>query len=403
MMGLFNTGEVPFTNVFIHGKILDGNGITMSKSKGNGIDPLEIIESYGADAMRFSLAQMTTESQDMRMPVKKDQEGKNISEKFDIGRNFCNKLWNASRFALGNLEEMPTARFERDDLQLEDRWILSRLRQTVAATTNQLDEFKFSEPISAIYRFFWNDLCDWYLEIIKPRMRDDTQRGIAQQVLAFAFDATLRLLHPFMPFITEEIFHKLNVVCPQRDLGGLADMPSSENLITAAWPGAPEGLIDEGAEQHMRLLQNTIRSIREIRTRYKVPPRNALVASVKASDENCSLLERYQHIICNLVNLDQLQPSPDAAKPNDAAVVLLDDLEIYVYGVIDVEAERKRLVEQRTELANHIERTLNKLNNEAFVTRAKPEVVQRERDRLTQLQEQLQNVDKNLKDLPCAS
>jgi valyl-tRNA synthetase len=400
MMGLYNTGKVPFTDVFIHGKILDGNGVTMSKSKGNGIDPLEIIDSYGADAMRFSLAQMTTESQDMRMPVKKDRQGRNVSEKFDIGRNFCNKLWNASRFALTNLEELPEDSFNPQALQLEDRWILSRLTATIESTTSQLDEFKFSEPINALYRFFWNDLCDWYLEIIKPRMRDEAARPIAQHVLAFVLDSTLRLFHPFLPYITEEIFQKLNEICPRRDLPNLAELPAGENLITAAWPKSISALRDPESEKHLQLLQNTIRSIRDIRSRYQVPPKKTLAVSIKADAAHCHLLEAGQNLIQHLAHLEAFSTAPDCTRPADAAVVVLDEQEIYVHGVIDIGAEQERLDKQKVEITEAIELTQAKLKNENFVNRAKAEVVQRERDRLLQLQEQLSTIDKTLADLP---
>ena len=169
MMGQYCLGDIPFKDVFIHAMIQDGQGRKMSKSLGNGIDPLDIIDSHGADAMRFAcLAQMTTLTQDVRMPIEKmtlpDGRKVNSSPKFDIGRNFCNKLWNASRFAMSNLENI--AAVDKLELELEDRWILSRLHKTIAEVTQQLDEFKFSEPINALYKFFWNELCDWYLELI---------------------------------------------------------------------------------------------------------------------------------------------------------------------------------------------------------------------------------------------
>ena len=399
MMGLFNTGEVPFRDVFIHGKILDGNGVTMSKSKGNGIDPLDIIESYGADAMRFSLAQMTTESQDMRMPVKKDEKGRNISEKFDIGRNFCNKLWNACRFALMNLQDAAGSVFDSTGLVLEDRWILSRLAQTIEITTQQLDEFKFSEPMGALYRFFWNDLCDWYLEIIKPRLREGTERPVAQRVLAFVLDNTLRLFHPFVPFITEEIFQKLNRIYPQRDLGGLAECSPGDYLISAAWPKDLSALRDEASEEHLQLLQNTIRSIRDIRTRYQMAPGKLPAVSVKADSRTCRLLQSQQHIIRNLAHLSDFSAAVDCTRPSGAAAALGNELEIYVHGAIDVAAERQRLHKQQQEMQEAMERTQARLNNENFVQRAKPEVVQRERQRMSQLQEQWATMEKNLDEL----
>ena len=206
--------------------IQDGEGRKMSKSLGNGIDPLVIIDSHGADAMRFTLASMTTETQDIRMPVAPmklpDGRTANTSPKFDVGRNFCNKLWNASRFAMMNLEGLDPAGFDAAEMDITDRWILSRLATTRDEVTESLDAFKFSEPLGQLYHFFWNDLCDWYLEWVKSRMRDDQSKAVAQNVLAFVLDSTLRLLHPFIPFITEGIYQKLNEMAPVRGAQGIA-------------------------------------------------------------------------------------------------------------------------------------------------------------------------------------
>ncbi|MGD9110353.1 MAG: valine--tRNA ligase, partial [Phycisphaerales bacterium] len=228
MMGQYCAGDIPFSEVYIHAMIQDGEGRKMSKSLGNGIDPLVAIDSHGADAMRFTLASMTTETQDVRMPVIEmtlpDGRKANSSPKFDIGRNFCNKLWNASRFALMNLEGLQPSAFDKDKMTLADKWILSRLATVIAETTDCLDKFKFSEPINGLYKFFWNDFCDWYLEWAKPRIQDEQQKSIAQNVLAFVLDQILRLLHPFIPFITEGIFQKLNELAPQRKLKDLIEI-----------------------------------------------------------------------------------------------------------------------------------------------------------------------------------
>ena len=226
MMGQYCAGDIPFKDVYIHAMIQDGEGRKMSKSLGNGIDPLVAINSHGADAMRFTLASMTTDTQDIRMPVAQmtlpDGRVENTSPKLDVGRNFCNKLWNASRFAMMNLEGTDSALFDKTKLAITDKWILSRLARTITEVTDGLDAFKYNEPLNAIYKFFWNDFCDWYLEWAKPRMFDSAQKPIAQNVLAFVLDQTLRLLHPFVPFITEGIFQKLNELAPTRGLKGIA-------------------------------------------------------------------------------------------------------------------------------------------------------------------------------------
>jgi len=403
MMGQYCVGDIPFTEVFIHAMIQDGEGRKMSKSLGNGIDPLVVIDSHGADAMRFALTSMTTLTQDVRMPVEpiKLPDGRvvNTSPKFDVGRNFCNKLWNASRFAFSNLQGTPTGPFDANQLKLEDRWILSRLARTTETVTGQLDEFKFSEPINVLYKFFWNELCDWYLELIKPRMRDDEQKGVAQRVLAFVMDACLRLFHPFLPFITEGIYQQLNELCPHRDLDGFAELGGSEELVLAGWPKATSNLIDSESEQQMFLVQAVIRLIRDVRTQHQVPPRKTLEAVVKTAAEASEMLLEQQHLICKMANLSSLSVGPNCDKPEQAATAVSEELELYVGGVIDAEAEQKRMLKQKEELVGALARTENKLNNENFVTRAKPEVVQRERDRLKQLKEQVATVQRNLDEL----
>ena len=240
MMGQYCAGDIPFRDVYIHAMIQDGEGRKMSKSLGNGIDPLVAIDSHGADAMRFTLASMTTDTQDIRMPVAamKLPDGRtvNTSPKFDVGRNFCNKLWNASRFALMNIEGLDPAGFDAAKMDISDRWILSRLATTRDEVTESLNAFKFSEPLGQLYHFFWNDFCDWYLEWVKSRMRDDQSKAVAQNVLAFVLDSTLRLLHPFIPFITEGIYQKLNEMAPVRELQGIAAAGRSEAITIAAWP-----------------------------------------------------------------------------------------------------------------------------------------------------------------------
>ncbi|GAH51177.1 unnamed protein product, partial [marine sediment metagenome] len=181
MMGLYALGDVPFRNVYIHAMIQDGEGRPMKKSLGNGVDPLDIVATHGADALRFTLAYMTTETQDVRLPVQKDAAtGRNTSTKFDMGRNFCNKLWNAVRFALMNLEGAGDAKFDKKQLRLEDLWVLSRSERTLRFVEQELGAFRFQSSLMALYDFFWGDLCDWYLEAVKPRLAEPAERATAQ-------------------------------------------------------------------------------------------------------------------------------------------------------------------------------------------------------------------------------
>jgi valyl-tRNA synthetase len=403
MMGQYCVGDIPFSDVYIHAMIQDGEGRKMSKSLGNGIDPLVAIDSHGADAMRFTLASMTTETQDVRMPVVEmelpDGRKANTSPKFDIGRNFCNKLWNASRFALMNLEGTDTEAFNRDKMTVVDRWILSRLARAIERTNECLESYKFSEPINELYKFFWNDVCDWYLEWAKPRMQDGEQKAIAQNVLAFVLDAVVRLLHPFIPFITEGIFQKLNEVVPERKLNGLAEAGCSKALVCAVWPGRLDGLVDEKAEGEIALVQSVIKVIRDIRTKYSKPPREMLSVSVKVEQEQAEILNRSAELVRQLAAVNKFEAGPGVARSANAAIGIAEGIEVYVHDVIDIEAELKRLTEQKQQTLKAKTAVEVKLANENFVNKAKREVVEQAKQRQTELGEQLAAIERHLAEL----
>jgi valyl-tRNA synthetase len=403
MMGQYCVGDIPFRDVFIHAMIQDGEGRKMSKSLGNGIDPLVVISSHGADAMRFTLASMTTQTQDVRMPVVQmtlpDGRTANTSPKIDIGRNFCNKLWNASRFALMNLEGIEPGKFDKKKMTVEDRWILSRLAKTIAETTESLNEFKYSEPLTEIYRFFWNDFCDWYLEWLKPRMQDEQQKPIAQNVLAFVLDQTLRLLHPFVPFITEGIFQKLNEIAPVRKLQGLAGATKSEALVIAEWPDNIESLIDEEAEEQISTIQKPIRAVRDIKNKYNITHTTKPATSARTSVQVAGILNENSELICCLAGVKQFAASPDVTKPKNAATAIMDDIQVYVHDVIDVEAEQRRLQKHKQQIEKAKQSVEARLRNENFLSKAKPQVVAQAREKLAQLAEQLKTLEKSLSQL----
>ncbi len=403
MMGQYCVGDIPFGDVYIHAMIQDGEGRKMSKSLGNGIDPLVAINSHGADAMRFTLASMTTDTQDIRMPVVPmtlpDGREANTSPKFDIGRNFCNKLWNASRFALMNLEGVEPAKFDRDKMNVTDKWILSRLAKTASEVTESLDAFKYSEPLTQLYRFFWNDFCDWYLEWVKPRMQDDRQRPTAQNILAFVLDQTLRLLHPFVPFITEGIFQKLNEVAPVRQLQDIAEVKKAEALVVAEWPQKADVLNDPESEKQIEIIQAAIRTVRDIRNNRNIPPKKMLVVSAKSQQKTVDILNQNAELIHQLAGVREFKAGTDIVKPANAAVAIADATEVYVHDAIDPEAERRRLEKQRQQLQQAKEAVEAKLNNENFVTKAKPEVVAQAKKKLVELSEQLATVEKHLSEL----
>ncbi len=403
MMGQYCVGDIPFSDVYIHAMIQDGEGRKMSKSLGNGIDPLIAIDSHGADAMRFTLASMATDTQDIRMPVVAmtlpDGRQANTSPKFDIGRNFCNKLWNASRFAMMNLDGIDPAGFDPDKMDITDKWILSRLTQTIAETTKSLEEYKYSEPLAQIYRFFWNDFCDWYLEWAKPRMQDEQKRLTAQNILAFVLDQTLRLLHPFIPFITEGIFQKLNEIAPVRQLEGITGAKNADALVIAEWPQKVDCLQDTDAEEQIDIIQTVVRSVRDIRSNQNVPPKERLVVSVRSQQGIVEILERSTELISQLAGIKEFMAGTDIVKPTNAAVSIAGVTEVYVHEAIDTEAEQHRLEKQKQQIEKAKESVEAKLGNKNFVSKAKPQVVAQAKDKLAKLVEQLNTVEKHLSEL----
>ena len=396
MMGQYCLGDIPFTDVFIHAMIQDGEGRKMSKSLGNGIDPLAVIDSHGADAMRFTVVSMTTQTQDVRMPLKEislpDGRKVNSSEKFDIGRNFCNKLWNASRFALMNIAGAPPWSDIHPRQDLADAWILSRLHATVRDVTASIEAFRFNELADTLYHFMWDDLCDWYLEIAKVRIYDGEQAP--KTVLAHCLDVFLRLLHPIAPFVTEAIWQKLNEAVPMR---GPGTEPAEPLLITAQWPYADAAAIRETTEQEFALLQDLIRQVRNVRMQHDVAPRRQVGAAIEARGSVAELIRDNLDLLRGQAGIGDVSVHEEIAKPPaNAAGVTSGGAKLYVLDIIDTEAERARLTRQAETLGKGIAGIEAKLANESFITRAPAEVVHRERDRLAALQGELATVEQAL-------
>jgi valyl-tRNA synthetase len=434
IMGLYNHGDVPFTDCFVHAKILDGKGVTMSKSKGNGIDPVDIIAQYGADAMRYLICSMETGMQDVRLPVQATcpscgtmveltdaEHGRTIftylctscsaefdvlgtmpdvpatsvfSDRFEVGKNFCNKLWNAARFALMNLGDLGFQTLPSAAVQAEDRWILSRLSRAIREVTGHLEGYRPSAAITAAREFFWGEFCDWYLELIKPRMRDETQAPIARQVLAVGLDQVLRLLHPFVPFITEQLWSYLNRQAPKR--GVTEALGASDLCVLAPWPRPWEAWEDEALEAEFEDVKQVIGRLRELRSRYQVPPGKELPAAVKASGELLALLERNAHLITFMARLADLRVGEGVERPKNAASQVIGDMEIFLGDVLDPEKERARLETQKKKLAKQLEASEKKLANPKFVDKAPAAVVEEERRRVADLTGEIALLDKNL-------
>jgi len=274
------------------------------------------------------------------------------------------------------------------------------LSQVISDVTRGLDEFKYSDPLNQLYRFFWNDFCDWYVEWAKPRVQDAEQRGTAQNVLAFVLDQALRLLHPFIPFVTEGIFQKLNKVAPVRGLEGIAGAEGADALVIASWPNQQGLAVDEYAEEQIAVVQEAIRAIRDIRSKYNKVPSELLNVSARAAAKSVDILNQNAELIGQLAGVDEFSAGVETVKPANAAVSVLDDAtQLYTHDVIDPAAERVRLLKQKEQMEKARKGTEAKLNNENFISKAKPEVVSQARARLAELTEQLQSVEQHLSEL----
>ncbi len=444
LTGLNNMGDVPFREVFIHPKILDGYGETMSKSKGNGVDPLDVIEKFGADALRFGLAYLTTETQDVRMPVQfecphcevlldqtrenrelprigctkcgkefstqwastpQDQEllrGAVVSERFELSRNFCNKLWNASRFALMKLPGYTVGPVEEQGLMIEDRWILSRLATVTEQATAALEEYRYSEAARTLYDFAWDEFCSFYIEMVKGRLAEETDpvtRATAQRVLAHTLDTLMRLLHPMIPFITEEIWQLLGQAASQRGL----PQPSlaEDSIMSASWPTVHREHVDTASEIQFAVFQKVLGALREIRSRQNIAPRKPIQFSVRCDQKTADLLNRLTAYFDSMACAQPSAWGPDIHPPDIGAHVKVGEMDVYVdlAGLIDIEAEQKRLEKELDKTVKLVNSKKKKLGNANFVERAPGDVVERERATLVQLEEQVALLRTNLADL----
>jgi valyl-tRNA synthetase len=384
-------GPVPFKHVYIHAVIQDGEGRKMSKSLGNGVDPLDIIESHGSDAMRFTLCQMATDTQDVRLPVQKDSKtGKNTSPKFDLGRNFANKLWNASRFALSMIPASSTSSLRHSvtsSLPLLDRWMLSRLAAGVQATDKSLAEYQFSEYAMGCYTLLWNDFCDWYLEGIKPTVANSPQQ---QAVLAQSLDAIIRLLHPVMPFVTETLFQHIRHI-QTATVAGITLTPATKlgTLCTAGWPTVDASLRDENAEREFARVQALVALIRDIRAKHQVKPARKITLHVPASLK----LTGIDDLIKTFAGIDVI--ATDATQTG--VPFAFEGAELRVSNLIDPaeaaaaaatggdanDAEKARLTKQIADMDKSIATLEGRLNNPGYADRAPPAMVQQTRDQLT--------------------
>jgi valyl-tRNA synthetase len=378
-MGLEFQKEVPFHEVMIHGLILDSQGRKMSKSLGNGVDPIEVINQFGADTLRFMLITGNTPGNDLRFHF----------EKLEATRNFLNKIWNASRFVLMNLEDF-TAK-PRGELQPADKWILSRYEDTAQKVTAALERYDLGEAGRLLYEFIWNEYCDWYIELTKKRLYNKEkpeERHTAQSVLMEVLEGTLRLLHPFMPFLTEEIWQHLPV--------------EGESIMLSSWPEV-NGYRDEQAEKDMLVLMDVIRAVRNIRAEVNVAPgRKADLLLVAPQEKTALVLEKGLEDIKQLASGEKITILAKMdKKPPQSASAVLDEVTVYLplKGLLDLDKEIAKIRKEINTALQEQKRLEGKLNNPGFISKAPVEVVAKEKEKLEALLSRLQSLKIRLSDL----
>ncbi len=358
MMGLKFTGRPPFAKVYVHALVRDAEGKKMSKSKGNVIDPLELMMEYGVDALRFTVCSIESQGRDARMSEKR----------IEGYRNFVNKLWNASRFVLMNLGDYD-GKTDIKELKLgvQDRWILSRLQKTISEVDKAFGQFRFNEIANRLYAFTWRELCDWYIELVKPRLASN-EKDAARAVLVHLLDNVLRLMHPVMPFVTEEIYQKLP--------------GSGESIMIAEYPKPDESLIDDDAEAEMETVMEIVASIRSIRAQLGIPYSVKFNAIVKCADDGgAKKAAAHAGSIQTLARLNGLEISTDAARPPHSATGVMHHAEVYVplEGIIDIEKEKARLAKELNKVEKDIVFFEKKFANDNFVKNAPKEVLEKDR------------------------
>ena len=381
MASMYCCKEIPFHDVIIHPTVMAADGKPMSKSRGNGVDPLRLMKDYGADGMRFGLLMQVTGAQDLRFN----------EAKLESSRNFANKIRNAARFVMMHLDGFEPG--DPEPTTPADKWIFSRLAGLVARVDDCFTRYEFGEITRELYGFFWNEFCDWYIEFSKSRLssEDAADRLACQRNLAFVLDQALRLLHPIMPFVTEEIY---------QELPGDKD---AKHLIVAAWPDADQlaRYVDADAERAIQLVTELVSGIRSIRARYGISPKQALSAVVKASGADAALLEEQRMLLQGMANLDDLAMGENAEKPTESVAVLGAGVEAYVRlsGLVDFDAERARLQKEQKTLAADVAKLEKKLSNPGFLAKAKPEIVEKDTAKRDELAEKLALVEAQLADL----
>ena len=382
-MGLEFMDEVPFDDVYVHGLIRDAQGRKMSKSLGNGIDPIEVIEEFGADALRFTLITGNTPGNDMRFR----------EERLEASRNFANKIWNASRFILMNLEDFDYAEIDKEDLKLNlaDKWMLSRTNEVTKKIDKAMERYSFGEMSKTLYDFIWNEYCDWYIEILKERFYQDKDlaaKKTAQYMGLNILGNILKLLHPVMPMITEEIWQKLPI--------------SEQSIMITSWPEYNEEELDKNAEEKMDLIMSVIKAVRNIRNEMKVDPGRKIEAILLADNNKEQILKEGESYLKNLASIEDLTITTKLEdRPQPASTAIVEGVEVILplEGMVDIEKELDRLKKELEDVKYEIERAKGKLANEGFVNNAPEELVEGEREKVEEYKEKKEKLMERIEQL----
>lgn len=383
MFGLYEMDEIPFKNVFFHGIVRDEIGRKMSKSLGNSPNPLDLIDKYGADAIRFAMIYNTSQGQDVH-----------FSEKLiEMGRNFANKMWNGSRFVIMNLDGFDVTKVDKSRLKYElvDKWIFSRLNETAKSVAENLDKFLLDEAAKSVYEFLRGDFCDWYVEMAKIRLynsEDADSKLTAQYVLWTVLEAGMRLLHPFMPYITEEIWQTIKA--------------EGETVMLAQYPVADEKLIDKDVEKSFEYIKELISSLRNIRAEAGISPAKPAKVVIKSSDESeLNTIKENYFFITKLGNLESIEYGKDMEKPAQSGFRVTGNSEVYMIltGLLDIEAEVKKLKAQLDKVAVELEKMNAKLSNEKFTSKAPAHILERDRRIQKEYQDKFDKLSENIKEL----
>lgn len=383
MMGLKFRGDMPFKQVYINPLIRDVEGKKMSKSKGNVIDPLTVIDEYGSDTLRITLASLTIQGNYICLS----------EERIKGFRNFSNKIWNVSRFSIMNLVDFDINKLNKDNLKmtLADNWIISRLNEAIKKSTDYLNEYRFGEAAKTIYEFIWSEFCDWYVEFIKPKLyqKDDKiQRQTAQYILWYVLENTLRLLHPFMPFITEEVWQKI----PHQ----------GDSIMISPWPLYKEEYQDEDADKKMSKIMNIIKTIRNIKSDMDIPYSTKIDLYLNITEKDkIELIRENINYIKAMLKTNLLEIGIDIKKPAHSATGVLEGVEIFIplKDIINIPEEIARLEKRLNRIKNKLNTIFKKINNEDFLSKAPEEVIKKERNKADDLRDISQKLESNLKAL----